>query len=90
MEWKNRKEFIQTLKEGNPFEYILVHKDGDKYTLIDRLQRVSTIKDFSLNPYKYFVYTDINEELIYDLMKSYFETRTVFYSRNDSVAIKRC
>jgi len=87
---KKRKEFIQTLKDGNPFGSILVHKDGDKYTLIDGLQRVSTIKDFSLNPYKYFAYTDINEELIYDLIKSDFESRNAFYSRNDSVAIKRC
>ena len=87
---KKRKEFIQTLKDGNPFGSILVHKDGDKYTLIDGLQRVSTIKDFSLNPYKYFTHTDINEELIYDLIKNDFESRNVFYSRHDSVAIKRC
>ena len=87
---KKRKEFIQTLKDGNPFGSILVHKEGDKYTLIDGLQRVSTIKDFSLNPYKYFTYTDINEELIYDLIKSDFESRNAFYSKNDSVAIKRC
>jgi len=87
---KKRKEFIQTLRNGNPFGSILVHKDENKYTLIDGLQRVSTIKDFSLNPYKYFSYADINEELIYELIKNDFESRNIFYSKSDSVVIKRC
>ena len=87
---KKRKEFIQTLKDGNPFGSILVHKDGDKYTLIDGLQRVSTIKDFSLNPYKYFTYTNINEDLIHELVKHDFESKNIFYSKTDLIAIKRC
>ena len=87
---KKRKEFIQTLRAGNPFGSILVHKDGDKYTLIDGLQRVSTIKDFSINPYKYFSYLDINENLVFELIKNDFESKNIFYSKTDSVVIKRC
>lgn len=87
---KKRREFIQTLRDGNPFGSILVHREGDKYTLIDGLQRISTIKDFSLNPYKYFEYADINEELTFELIRFDFESRNIFYSKTDSVVIKRC
>lgn len=87
---KKRREFIQTLKNGNPFGSILVHREGDKYILIDGLQRVSTIKDFSTNPYKYFTYADINEELINELIKIDFENKNIIYTRNDSVVVKRC
>ncbi len=87
---KKRRDFIQTLRNGNPFGSILVHKKEEKYILIDGLQRVSTIKDFSLNPYKYFTYMDINESLIFELIRNDFESKNIFYSKSDSVVVKRC
>ena len=75
---KKRRDFIQTLRNGNPFGSILVHKKEEKYILIDGLQRVSTIKDFSLNPYKYFTYMDINESLIFELIRNDFESKNIF------------
>lgn len=88
---KKRKEFIQTLRAGNPFGSILVHHQNEnKYILIDGLQRVSTIKDFCLNPYKYFTYMDINEELVLELIRIDFENKNIFYSKNDPVVTKNC
>lgn len=52
-----KKEFIKTLHNGYPFGSILLYKypeeDGGKYSLIDGLQRFTTIKDFKNNPEKY-------------------------------------
>jgi len=90
--WKDgkRKEFINTLRAGNPFGSILVHKENDKYILIDGLQRISTIKDFYNNPFKYFSYEDINLELVMEIIKYDFMAKNIIFSKNDSVALKRC
>lgn len=95
--WKDKKrqEFIKTLLKGNPFGSILVHEDKVsggkiKYTLIDGLQRISTIKDFNNNPYKYFSYHDLNLELIIELVKLDFENKNRFFAKNDIVVLKTC
>ncbi len=90
--WKEgkRKEFINTLRAGNPFGSILVHKENDKYILIDGLQRISTIKDFYNNPFKYFTYEDIDLELVMEIIKYDFASKNIIFSKNDSVALKRC
>ena len=90
--WKDgkRKEFINTLRAGNPFGSILVYKENDKYILIDGLQRISTIKDFYNNPFKYFTYEDIDAELIMEIIKHDFLAKNISFSKNDSVVIKLC
>lgn len=59
-----KEDFIQTLSNGYPFGSILIYKYQDdlynkKYTLIDGLQRYSTIKDFQKHPEKYMDFDDI-------------------------------
>ncbi|MGI6474652.1 MAG: DUF262 domain-containing protein [Thermoactinomyces vulgaris] len=46
---KNKIEFIESLKKGYPFGTLLLYKQEDKddiFSLIDGLQRSSTIKDY--------------------------------------------
>ena len=52
---KQKKEFIDNLKNGYPFGSILIYKYENKeaYSIIDGLQRYSTMKDYKENPYKY-------------------------------------
>lgn len=84
---KKRKEFIETLRVGNPFGSILVHKINGEYILIDGLQRISTIKDYKQNPYKYFEYKDIDSEYILDLIKFSYEQKGIYYD-SESAAVK--
>lgn len=52
-----KKEFINTLHNGFPFGSILLYRypeeKGGKYSLIDGLQRFTTIQDFKNNPEVY-------------------------------------
>lgn len=61
--WSNREkiEFIDTLKHGYPFGSILIYKykDLDKFSIIDGLQRFSTIEDFNEKPHNYI--TDLED-----------------------------
>lgn len=55
-----KKNFIKTLHNGYPFGSILVYKydENKKYTLIDGLQRYTTILDFEKNPQSYIDFSD--------------------------------
>lgn len=70
---KNDKiNFIETISKGYPFGAILVYKyDDDKYSLIDGLQRFTTIKDYQKNPENYLKMDDILENHILPLIKGY-------------------
>ena len=48
---EHRKDFIETVKSGDPFGVVLVSqaKPGDPYILIDGLQRLSTLKAYMIN-----------------------------------------
>ena len=49
-----KNEFINTVKEGNPFGSILVYQSNiSKYEIIDGLQRFTTLRDYEKNPVKY-------------------------------------
>ncbi|WP_201714680.1 DUF262 domain-containing protein [Rossellomorea arthrocnemi] len=52
---KQKKEFIETLSSGFPFGSILVYQysGANEITLIDGLQRVSTIQDYEKSPEQY-------------------------------------
>lgn len=71
---KQKEDFIETLSNGYPFGSILIYKYKDdpsqtKYTLIDGLQRYSTIKEFQLHPERYMNFDNIVESL-FDLIAS--------------------
>lgn len=64
-----KKSFIDTLSKGYPFGAILIYKyeEDDKYSIIDGLQRFTTIQDYLSNPEDYISFEDI-----VDLMVSTF------------------
>lgn len=60
---KTKKEFIKTIHEGFPFGSILLYntdKLKDSYSIIDGLQRYTTIKSFLEEPDKYWNEVDKN------------------------------
>lgn len=60
---QHRKEFIETVKSGDPFGVVLVsqEKPGAPYYLIDGLQRLSTLKAYMANPLEF---VDENDRFI--------------------------
>ncbi|MCT4797499.1 DUF262 domain-containing protein [Exiguobacterium profundum] len=63
---KEKKAFIETLHKGYPFGAILIYKysDREKLSLIDGLQRYTTMKDFKKNPGKYIEFDEEVDEII--------------------------
>jgi hypothetical protein len=50
---ESKEKFIKTVSDGYPFGSLLVYDSENKLTLIDGLQRYSTLLDFERNPLKY-------------------------------------
>ncbi|MEH6429213.1 DUF262 domain-containing protein [Bacillus sp. H7(2023)] len=62
---KQKQEFIETLSLGFPFGSVLIYQYlGQGKTLIDGLQRISTIQDYEKSPEKYIDLESEAEELI--------------------------
>lgn len=55
-----KEEFIKTLKAGLPIGVLLLSKKGDKYLVIDGLQRYSTMVDYSNDYFKYISRDEID------------------------------
>lgn len=85
---KKRKEFVDTLRNGNPFGSILVHQNENKeYSLVDGLQRISTIKNYYKNPYDYFDYSDVSADLVKQLLKYYYNNNGYqFDAESDAIS----
>lgn len=67
---KQKKDFIESISRGYPFGSLLLYKyeNDDKYSIIDGLQRFSTLRDYKKNKSQYFKfddYTDMICEIIY-------------------------
>lgn len=74
---EQKKTFIDSVKKGFPIGTLLFYKvkDKDTYSLIDGLQRSTTIKDFMKSPTSYFETQDVDDEVIETLYKL-FERNT--------------
>lgn len=61
-----KKSFIDTLSKGYPFGAILIYKyeNESKYSIIDGLQRYTTIEDYIQNPEKYIPLHEIGNSII--------------------------
>ncbi|MGD6780169.1 DUF262 domain-containing protein [Sutcliffiella horikoshii] len=70
---QQKKEFIETLSKGFPFGSVLIYKyeEDSKVSLIDGLQRFSTIMDYENNPQEYIDITQEIEDLIGILTRNY-------------------
>ena len=66
---EKRETFIDSVKKGFPVGSLLFYKKPDKetYTLIDGLQRSSTIEDYINNPTHYFSTEDIPDQVLLDI-----------------------
>lgn len=88
---KKRKEFIETIRNGNPFGSILVHQDEKKdYSLVDGLQRISTIKNYYKNPFDYFDYVDLNSDMVKELIKHHYEHNGIKYEKDSDAVNQQC
>ncbi len=66
---EQKEVFIDSLRNGFPVGTLLFYeRNAELYTLIDGLQRGSTIKDFINNPTKYFGERDIDDEVLNDIV----------------------
>lgn len=56
-----KRSFIETLHYGYPFGAILIYKyeDESKFSLVDGLQRYTTIRDYQLCPEKYVDFSEV-------------------------------
>lgn len=61
-----KREFIKTLKEGNPIGVLLLYRETEtsKYQVIDGLQRFTTMMDYSANYFKYIDKEEITDRNI--------------------------
>lgn len=76
---EHRKEFIETVKTGDPFGVVLVSQaqPGEPYILIDGLQRLSTLKAYMSNPLEFTDENDrfIDTELLHKLFKAKYASK---------------
>ena len=65
---KQKESFIENISKGYPFGSILLYRyEGDKkLSLIDGLQRYSTLKEYKRNPARYFKGFEPYIERIFD------------------------
>lgn len=84
---KEKESFIETLSKGYPFGAILIYKyeNDEKYSIIDGLQRYTTIRDYVSNPEKYIKFDEIVEE---DILKRFINTETIPESTQHNVRKK--
>lgn len=76
---EHRKDFIETVKSGDPFGVVLVsqEKNGDPYVLIDGLQRLSTLKAYMSNPLEFIDENDkfIDKEKLHQVFVTKYEIK---------------
>lgn len=61
-----KREFLESLSNGFPFGSLLLYKydKEEKFSLIDGLQRFSTIMDYEKNPSEYYDFSEHIEEFV--------------------------
>jgi len=78
---QHRKEFIETVKTGDPFGVVLVSQGapGEPYYLIDGLQRLSTLKAYMDNPLEFIDENDkfTNQEKLQSIFVKKYESKGI-------------
>lgn len=73
-----KKEFIRTLKAGLPIGVLLLSKKGDKYLIVDGLQRFTTMKEYSKDFFSYIEKSEITDVDLMSIIIASSDARTVF------------
>lgn len=86
---EHRKDFIETVKTGDPFGVVLVsqEKPSDPYILIDGLQRLSTLKAYMTNPLEFIDENDkfIDAEKLQKLFEEKYNSKGLQLPKNDKL-----
>lgn len=71
---KRRRQFIDSLEKGYPFGSLLFAKQEgiNKYSVVDGLQRGSTVHDFVYNPLAKDNFTDVDDNTLQDVCSAFF------------------
>lgn len=78
--WNKSKkiEFIKTLKAGLPIGVLLLSKKGNKYLVIDGLQRFTTMKDYAKDYFSYIEKAEITDIDLMSIVLSSEDARVIF------------
>ena len=75
----HRKEFLETVKSGDPFGVVLVYQEAKEtpYVLIDGLQRLSTLRAYMDNPLEFIDENDrfIDQDKLNDIFISKYKVK---------------
>lgn len=86
---EHRKDFIETVKSGDPFGVVLVSqaKPSDPYILIDGLQRLSTLKAYMTNPLEFVDENDkfIDGEKLQKLFEAKYAAKMLPFPKQEKV-----
>lgn len=93
---KNKQELINSIKKGLPIGSLLLaeNKDG-MYSVVDGLQRISSIKDFEKNRFAYINEEEVNEEDIFSVIecstysKEQFKEMPLYFREENSEKIRK-
>ncbi|MDH8678719.1 DUF262 domain-containing protein [Fusibacter bizertensis] len=83
--WSTEKKnsLINTIKRGLPIGAILLTKSKNKYQIIDGLQRITTLKDFKMNPFKYLTTDEVTEKDLISILTATNDAKTTYNMFND-------
>ena len=75
---EKKREFIRTLKAGLPIGVLLLSKKGDKYLIVDGLQRFTTMNEYSKDFFSYIEKSEITDVDLMSIIIASSDARTIF------------
>lgn len=86
---EHRKDFIETVKSGDPFGVVLVSQSrpSEPYILIDGLQRLSTLKAYMANPLEFIDENDkfIDADKLSGLFEKKYQNKGLLLPKTDKL-----
>lgn len=83
-----KKEFIKTLKAGLPIGVLLLSQKGDKYLIVDGLQRFTTMKEYAKDFFNYIEKSEITDVDLMSIIIASNDARTIFDAYNQDAKAK--
>lgn len=78
--WSKTKKvaFIRSLKAGLPIGVLLLSKKGDKYLIVDGLQRFTTMNEYAKDFFSYIDKSEISDSDLMSIVLSSEDARNIF------------